>query len=547
MGFRNTDLRPLPCPARPPRSGAWAAAAALLVAGLLAGCGGGGGGGGGGGFPIGGLPPATGNPPTDGGGGSGGFAPSSETAGLCAAPRRGINPETGAVYPDSAGTVDNEKTWVRSWIDETYLWYNEVPATLKAADYATPVAFFNVLKTPATTSPSGRAKDRFHYIYDTEVYRQLSNAGISPGYGIEFAFVRSSRPRELRVAFTEPHSSSPAAANGIARGAKVLEVDGIDVVNGTNTTVINRGLSPQAAGEKHTFKLEQDGATRTLELTAANVTRTPVQNVKTIGDPGNRVGYLLFNDHITTSEAQLVAAVNKLKENGGIQDLVLDMRYNGGGQLNIASRLAYMVAGPGQTAGKTFELLSFNDKNPFRLTLAQALTPFLGTSRLNQPLPTLGLSRVTVLTSPDTCSASESVINSLRGIGVTVNLVGGTTCGKPYGFYPQDNCGTTYFAIQFKGVNQAGFGDYGDGFAPNANCTVADDFGHQLGDPAEARLAAALALRSAGACPVPAASAKAASGIGLDKAEIAPEEQPALFNRSPLRENRLIDPPPNAG
>lgn len=150
-----------------------------------------------------------------------------------------------------------------------------------------------------------------------------------------------------------------------------------------------------------------------------------------------------------------------------------------------------------------------------------------------------------MLTSPDTCSASESVINSLRGVGVTVNLVGGTTCGKPYGFYPQDNCGTTYFAIQFKGVNQAG---YGDGFAPT--CAVADDFGHQLGDPAEARLAAALTLRSSGACPAAAAaSAKAAPGIGLDKAQqTAPEEeQSSLLNRSPLRENRLLERVPTEG
>jgi carboxyl-terminal processing protease len=104
-----------------------------------------------------------------------------------------------------------------------------------------------------------------------------------------------------------------------------------------------------------------------------------------------------------------------------------------------------------------------------------------------------------VLTGPDTCSASESVINSLRGVGVTVNLVGGATCGKPYGFYPQDNCGTTYFAIQFKGVEPGGLRRLRRRL--RAHCTVADDFGHPLGDEAEARLAAALALRSTGACP----------------------------------------------
>jgi carboxyl-terminal processing protease len=89
--------------------------------------------------------------------------------------------------------------------------------------------------------------------------------------------------------------------------------------------------------------------------------------------------------------------------------------------------------------------------------------------------------------------------------------VGATTCGKPYGFRPQDNCGTTYFAIQFRGVNQQGFGDYGDGFTPGGTgpggvpgCLVpADDFGHALGDPAEARLAAALRWRDTGGCAGP--------------------------------------------
>ena len=504
---------------------AQAAFALAFTAFVLAACGGGGGGGGGGGLPVF-LPPAT-TPPASGGNDDT-IVASSTVAGLCAAPRTGTNPETGTAYPDKAGTLADEKRWVRGWIDETYLWYSEVPTTLKAADYATPVAYFSVLKSPALTA-SGRAKDRFHYVYDTERYRQLSQNGVAPGYGMEFAFVRSSRPRDLRIAFTEP--GSPAAAAGIARGAKVLEVDGVDVINGTNTTVINRGISPTTVGESHTFKLQEGSAMRTVTLAAANVTRTPVQNVKTLETGSGRVGYLLFNDHITTSEAQLIDAVNQLKT-GGIQDLVLDMRYNGGGQLNIASRLAAMVSSSGATSGKTFERLVFNDKNPFRLTAAQSIIPFYGTSRTGAPLPRLGLSQVTVLVGPDTCSASESVVNSLRGVGIAVNLVGGATCGKPYGFLPQDNCGTTYFAIQFQGVNNQGFGDYGDGFAPT--CAVADDFDHALGDPAEARLAAALTFRSSGTCPAPGPSK---AELALRKAEA--QGTPYLM-RSPVRENRLV-------
>ncbi|SCX74468.1 S41 family peptidase [Variovorax sp. EL159] len=537
MAFRKVDMRRLP------RPGAWAAAATFAVASLLAGCGGGGGGGGGG-IPFAALPGTT-PPPATGTGGSSGIVPSATVAGMCASPRSGTNPDTGAAYPDRAGSIDNEKSWVRGWIDETYLWYGEVPTTLKASDYATPVAWFNVLKTTATTA-SGRAKDRFHFTYDTEVYRQLSQGGVSVSYGAEFVSIATSPPRELRVVLVEP--GSPADVAGLKRGAKLVTVDGVDFVNATgtaNAATINGALSPKTVGETHNFTFQLGSApAASYSLKATSVTSKPVQNVTVLDvGGGNHVGYMLFNDHITTAEQQLIDAVNTFKASpGGIQDLVLDMRYNGGGQLAIASRLAYMIAAPSATANKTFEQLTFNDKNPFHFSQAQSQMPFYSTSRNGAALPSLGLSRVTVLTSPDTCSASESVINSLRGVGVTVNLVGGTTCGKPYGFYPQDNCGTTYFAIQVKGVNQLGFGDYGDGFPPT--CTVPDDYDHQLGDPNEARLAAALALRSGGSCPT---STVKAAAQGLQKTQPAEAETPFLIDQSPLRRNRLFDLAPNPG
>ena len=194
-------------------------------------------------------------------------------------------------------------------------------------------------------------------------------------------------------------------------------------------------------------------------------------------------------------------------------------------------------SGPAPTTGKVFEQLSFNDKNPFGVTAAQAATPFHTTTQgldpnfaSGQVLPTLNLSRVFVLVGAGTCSASEAIVNGLRGVGVTVNLIGATTCGKPYGFFPTDNCGTTYFSIQFQGVNQLGQGDYADGFAPT--CNAGDDFTHLLGDPAEGRLAAALSYRANGVCAPAmslAQSAKNANGT---------QREPTLV-RSALRENRI--------
>jgi hypothetical protein len=165
----------------------------------------------------------------------------------------------------------------------------------------------------------------------------------------------------------------------------------------------------------------------------------------------------------------------------------------------------YMIAGGTRTSGKVFTRLQFNDKRTADNN--SNVVPFIdvtsglsgsGTSA-NQSLPSLNLSRVFVLTSSGSCSASEAVINALEGIDVQVIRIGRTTCGKPYGFSQKDNCGISYFPIEFKGVNQKGFGDYADGFAPR--CVVADDFSKPLGDPTEGMLAAALAFRQTGACP----------------------------------------------
>jgi hypothetical protein len=269
---------------------------------------------------------------------------------------------------------------------------------------------------------------------------------------------------------------------------------------------------------------------------------------------------MMFNDHIATSEQGLIDAVNQLNSGLGITDLVLDVRYNGGGFLAIASELAYMIAGPGPTAGQRFELLQFNDKHPsINPITGQAIsqTPFYTTTlgapfngnggNAGQALPTLNLSRVFVLTGSRTCSASEAIMNGLRGVNVEVIQIGSTTCGKPYGFFATDNCGTTYFTIQFRGVNAMDFGDYTDGFSP-ANtvnnigttvpgCNVADDFTAQLGDQTESRLAAALNYRDTGLCPAP-------SGIappGVSKLD-ALSATDAIIPKSVWQTNRILLP-----
>ena len=479
------------------------------------------------------------------------FQPSSAFSARCAAPRSGTDPYTHMPYPDVAGTSVDENNWLRSWTNELYLWYREVP-DLNPASYTT-AQYFPLLKTSALTA-SGAPKDKFHFIYATAQWEALSQSGVDVGYGVRWVVVQGTPPRSLLVAFAEP--GSPAATANLTRGAEVLTVDGADVVNANDNTsinTINAGLSPSQVGESHTFSIQDPGAgaPRTVTLQATNVTETPVQNVKTVATAGGAVGYMQFDDHIATAEQELIDAVNTLKAQS-IVDLVLDIRYNGGGYLDIASELAYMIAGTVPTAGRTFEQIQFNDKHPTTDPVtgqAIAPTPFHTTTQgfsttAGQPLPTLDLARVFVLTGHGTCSASESIINSLMGVDVQVIQIGSTSCGKPYGFYPADNCGTTYFSIEFRGVNAKGFGDYTDGFSPAnttpavgtavAGCSVMDDFTHALGDPAETRLSVALAYRMSQACSVP------PSGFARSKLERASTGADVLVIRSPWHEMRIL-------
>jgi carboxyl-terminal processing protease len=456
--------------------------------------------------------------------------PRSRYAGRCQSPRSGVDPFSGERFTDSKGSLLDEQLWLRSWTDDTYLWYSEVPAN-NPKQFATATDYFAKLKTEALT-PSGKKKDQFHFSYETSFWERLSSSGIEASYGFQIVLLSRSPPRRAVIAYTEPNT--PASAAGIGRGADIKTVDGVDLVNGSNVDVLNAGLSPAGPGETHTFGIIDLGATasRTVTLTSASITSVPVRNFPVIATPMGTVGYMVFNDHIATAEKGLFDAVTQLS-GAGISDLVLDMRYNGGGYLAIASQLGYMIAGPARTAGKTFEQEQFNDKHPTMDPVTGqplAPTPFvdetLGLSvDAGAKLPSLGLSRVFILTGPGTCSASEAVMNGLAGIDVDVIQIGATTCGKPYGFYPEDNCGTTYFSIQFQGVNNKGFGDYADGFVPGGtgvfphSCAVADDFTHALGDPAEGRLAAALAYRTTGSCPPPPTALRERGVVDLSAAD----------------------------
>jgi hypothetical protein len=164
----------------------------------------------------------------------------------------------------------------------------------------------------------------------------------------------------------------------------------------------------------------------------------------------------------------------------------LDLRYNGGGRISIAEQLASLIGGA-TTDGEVFATLQYNDKHQ------DSNSTYLFSNRANK----LDLNRVIILTTDNTCSASEMIINALDP-HIEVVTVGTTTCGKPIGMSPREYCDMVMAAINFKVVNSEGYGDYFDGIS--SQCVVNDAIVADWGDLADPVLAEGLYFAENSAC-----------------------------------------------
>ena len=473
----------------------------------------------------------------------------------CQFVRTGVQPVTGRPYGDIEGSMLEELFYLRSLTRETYLFradltdmdpspYNKVQSTF-AAHAVKMDEYFQELKTKELTA-SNTPKDKYHYTTLTSDYINATQNVAQPSYGISWANlggteIRNGRPyarvpRDYRVRYVVPGSPAAELVAGspkVKRGDKMLKVNGEDFIRG-NSSKLNAGFSAPSGTSTTFVLLDVDTKQeKTVVLQSKDITRKAVNNANVLEIGDDKVGYINYLTFFTTDSDSAFHETIKDFKSEGVTDLVLDLRYNGGGYLAISSMVAYMIAGESNTAGKTFEKSTFHEGagniNPVTGYREEPLgfinegwgEPF--SIRRGTKLQSLNLSRVYILSTDGTCSASESLINGLIGIDVEVVLIGGTTCGKPYGFYSEDNCGITYSTIQVKGENHKGFGDYGDGFVPSSatsgakvkGCVVEDDFTQQLGEEEEALLAAALKFRKDGKCPVAPAPPSAPSSIGM--------------------------------
>jgi carboxyl-terminal processing protease len=385
-------------------------------------------------------------------------------------------------------SVADQNAWLASYFDDWYFWYRLSPRP-NAAGYTSVDAYFQALLYTGS-SPTFPA-DRWSFTESDSSFNLFFDAGQQVGYGVFVAGLETEQDPSAPLYVRYVEAQSPAAALGVKRGDRIMSVNGQSA-----STLIAAddysAFSATATGQALTLVLRDTTGDRTVTVTSAQYALTPVNTALVVTSPqGRKMGYVVVKDMLHQAEPGFESAFAQFKS-AGVTEVVLDLRYNGGGFVSVGAELASYVAGS-RGNGHAYASLLYNDKRAADYNTRYGFVAGL--------VSAAGVARVFVLTGQRTCSASEQVVNGLRGIGVDVVTVGDTTCGKPVGFLPISACGTTFSAVNFEAVNERNEGRYFDGFA--ATCPVAEDFTQPLGATAEPLLASAQGYADSGVCPLP--------------------------------------------
>jgi len=370
-------------------------------------------------------------------------------------------------------SILGQNTYVSDVMDQYYFWYREMPQ-VSPANFDSPEAYLEAVRfRPIDTS--------YSYISG----RAATDAFFSNSQFVGIGFTqRQLNPDEIRVAQVFP--DSPAAELGLRRGDYIVEIDGRSVTDLSASGELGGAFGPSTIGyEVQIGWRTLQGASKSGTVSKRPVTIPTVSQTKVLDLNGLPVGYVHFRNFVEPSTAALDQAFSELRREG-VVDLVLDMRYNGGGLIDVARHLGSLIGGT-RTNSQIFVEFQHNDKQT-------ALNRQL---RFENRAQALSVPRIVILTSRASASASELVISGLDPF-MPVTLVGRRTYGKPVGQYGFNFCDKVVFPVSFKSVNARGEGDFFNGF--ETDCPMRDGFNRPLGHPEEAMLAEALYFLEHGTC-----------------------------------------------
>lgn len=402
---------------------------------------------------------------------------------------------------DQAATTSEINDFIYRGLNFFYLYKAETPELANdffaseeekndfLSQYDSPEALFNYLKAP---------QDRFSFLTDNYIALENSLNGIFLTNGMEFGLVLypdNSGNVFGYVRYVLP--GTDAAANGVTRGMVFNTIDGQQLTE--------NNLEALFAPMTYTIGLATiDGQTiaptgESISLTKMQFTENPIHIHQTLMVEGEKIGYLMYNSFTPTFNDDLNAAFAQFRADG-ITDLVIDLRYNGGGSVATAKGMASMITG--QFTGQLLFSEQWNADRQAEYAEDEFFENTLGTGGT---INSLNLTQVYVLTTKSTASASELVINSLLPY-IDVIQVGDFTAGKfqasfilydapAPGFNRSEaNTGHTYamLPLVFKTANAQGVTDYVEGLTPDI--LLREDYSNLgvLGDVNEPLLAAAL-------------------------------------------------------
>ena len=471
-----------------------------------------------------------------GGGGSGAsstVAPATPSV----APTPTPTPTPGATT--SACSLNARQDWVLAQMREWYLFPETLPGAPNPAAFGTLDDWVDSL----TATARGQGRDRyFTYVTSIAAEQAFYDSGESAGYGFRLGADAASG----RAGILEVFEGAPALEAGLDRGTEIVAVGPTvaslrtvsDIIAAEGIGGLNTALGATAPGTTRVLRVQDGSGTREVTLTARTYDVAPISTrtgVRILDGADGKVGYVNLRTFINPADPALRQAFARFRAEG-VRDLIVDVRYNGGGLVSIANLLSDLIGGD----------RSINDvqsRVAFRPEKASE-----NSVRNFSPQPeSIAPRRIAFIGTGGTASASELVVNNfIPYLGANVALIGSNTFGKPVGQIALDRteCDDRLRVVAFSIRNRDNAGDYysGLGSVVRASCQAPDDPGFAMGDPREGSTRAALDFIAGRSCtPIGAgaaalsASAARSGGTGQrrlvlpDRPTPAQREVPGLF------------------